>query len=67
MQAARNCAANGLSPGAGLATADEQAEVRLELSTCLKGGKLEMSTIIHPQMVTNILLRIRFIRLRMRI
>jgi hypothetical protein len=29
MQDARNCEANGLSPGAGLATADEQAEVRL--------------------------------------
>lgn len=28
MQDARDCAANGLSPGAGLATADEQAEVR---------------------------------------
>lgn len=27
MQDARNCEANGLSPGAGLATADEQAEV----------------------------------------
>jgi hypothetical protein len=29
MQDARNCEANGLSPGAGLATADEQAEVRI--------------------------------------
>lgn len=27
MEAARNCAASGLSPGAGLATAEEQAEV----------------------------------------
>ena len=27
MENARACAANGLSPGAGLATADEQAEV----------------------------------------
>lgn len=30
MQDARNCEANGLSPGAGLATADEQAEVQNE-------------------------------------
>ena len=28
MQDARDCEANGLSPGAGLATADEQAEVQ---------------------------------------
>lgn len=31
MEAARNCAASGLSPGAGLPTADEQAEVLIRM------------------------------------
>jgi hypothetical protein len=31
MENARTCAANGLSPGAGLATADEQAEVQIKI------------------------------------
>ena len=44
MQAARDCAANGLSPGAGLATADEQAEVRQQHLTHFKTEKHKNST-----------------------
>ena len=59
MENARACAANGLSPGAGLATADEQAEVYLNRMSQLQpircyqksSSQLNLSIIVQRQLM----------------